>query len=102
MTTSEPLQLELNVNPGAAVAPVSVTVLGPGLVSVITCGADDVFTVTLPKFRLVGVRVGVAADASPANVAQTTTFATLAKAAATTLRIVIREFALEFFIVFPV
>ena len=91
--------MELNVNPGAAVAPVSVTVLGPGLVSVITCGADDVFTVTLPKFTLVGVRVGVAADASPANVAQTTTFATLAKAVATTPRIEARECELEMFMV---
>lgn len=94
--------MELNVNPGAAVAPVSVTVLGPGLVSVITCGGDDVLTVTLPKLRLVGAKVGVAADANPASSVQTTTCAKRVKAPAKTPRIEARECELEMFMVFPV
>ena len=94
--------MELKVNPAAAVAPVSVTVVGPGLVNVITCGADDVLTVTLPKLRLVGARVGVAADANPASSVQTTTFAARVKAPAKTRRIEVREFELDMFMVFPV
>ena len=58
LATSVPVQFELNVNGAVAEAPVRAIGPGPGLVSVITCGADDVPTATLPKFTLLGVSDG--------------------------------------------